>query len=90
MKFYAGLLKRSFVARTGVLVLCIVLAYLFSGIEVKAQFQPPCVDSTPFCPCLLANGDCFDIDTPIDSSVLLLLVFGLLIGFYKLHVRKLS
>jgi hypothetical protein len=90
MKFYASLTKRSLVARIGVLVICIVVAYLFTGVEAKAQFNPPCVDSTPFCPCVLEDGTCMDIDTPIDDSVLLLLISGLLIGFYKLHVRKLA
>jgi hypothetical protein len=89
MKFYECLSKRSLVARIGVLVICIVVTYLFAGIEAKAQFTPPCVDSTPFCPCVLEDGNCMDIDTPIDDSVLFLLLSGLLIGFYKLHVREL-
>ena len=90
MKSYGSLLKRSYVAKIGVLVICIVIAYLISGIEVKAQLQPPCVDSTPFCPCLLENGDCFDIDTPIDSQVFILVIAALSFGLYKLHLKKVN
>lgn len=88
MKFYRGFFKKSFV--TGALVICIMLGYLFTGIEVRAQFQPPCIDSTPFCPCVIEGGECFDIDTPIDNNVLMLLISGLLIGFYKLYSRKIT
>jgi hypothetical protein len=51
----------------------------------------PCQDSTPFCPCVLPNGDCFDIDTPIDDDLKLLILAGVLIGVYKLNsIRKLQ
>jgi len=90
MKSYAGLLKRSYVAKIGVLVICIVIIYFFIGVEVKAQYQPPCVDSTPFCPCLLENGDCFDIDTPIDSEVFILVIAAISLGLYKLHLKRVS
>ena len=45
----------------------------------------PCRDSTPICPCVLPNGDCFDIDTPIDDELKLLVGAGIILGFYKLR-----
>jgi hypothetical protein len=47
----------------------------------------PCRDSTPICPCVLPNGDCFDIDTPIDDELKLLVVAGIILGIYKLRKR---
>ena len=70
-----------------VVVFAFVL-YLFSGLDVKAQFQPPCVDSTPICPCIIANGDCFDIDTPIDDELIVLVAGGLALALFKLHALK--
>lgn len=71
--------------------------FIFSSINIKAQGNGgggfngggngkiPCRDSTPICPCVLPNGDCFDIDTPIDDGLKLLVVAGLILGFYKLR-----
>jgi len=51
----------------------------------------PCKDSTPTCPCVLANGDCFDIDTPIDDDLKILILAGALIGVIKLNsIRRLQ
>ena len=81
--FGNGILKHG---KIWFIVVGVLFAYLFTGIEVKAQFNPPCDGgSTPFCPCILANGDCFDIDTPIDSEVFILLFAGMLLGLYKLQ-----
>lgn len=77
-----GILKQG---KIWFIVIGVLFAYLFTGIDVKAQLQPPCVNSTPFCPCELENGDCFDIDTPIDNEVFILLFAGMLLGLYKLH-----
>lgn len=51
----------------------------------------PCRDSTPICPCVLPNGDCFDIDTPIDDDLKILILAGAIIGVIKLNsIRKLQ
>lgn len=90
MESYLSLLKRSSVAKVGVLIFCIAFAYLATGIEVKAQLQPPCVDSIPFCPCVLADGSCMDIDTPIDNEVYVLVIAALLFGLCKLHLKRVN
>lgn len=76
------------IAKIWFVAACALLAFLFFGLEVKAQLQPPCVDSTPLCPCILSNGDCMDIDTPIDNEVIILLLAGLSYAIYKLNFGK--
>ena len=72
----------------------ILMIVLLASSAVQAQFQGggnrniPCKDSTPTCPCVLPNGDCFDIDTPIDDHLKILIVGGILIGLYKLHSSR--
>jgi len=73
------------------LIGAILLFIIFACNDVKAQGNSgghrniTCVDSTPVCPCVLPNGSCFDIDTPLDNELKLLVLAGLLVGLYKLH-----
>lgn len=75
------------------LLILFFFIFFFSTTNVNAQFQGggnrniPCKDSTPTCPCVLPNGDCFDIDTPIDNELKILVIGGILIGLYRLHTN---
>ena len=76
-------------------ILCLTsFLIIFNNTVVMGQFQGggnrniPCKDSTPVCPCVLPNGDCFDIDTPIDDELKLLVIAGMLIGVYKLYSNR--
>lgn len=77
--------------QTSTLIGAISLVMIFDCNNVRAQGNSgghrhiPCVDSTPVCPCVLPNGSCFDIDTPLDNELKLLVLAGLLVGLYKLH-----
>jgi hypothetical protein len=90
MKYHILLANRTYLksAKIWLIALCALIAYLFTGIDVKAQLPFPCVDSTPFCPCLLADGNCMDIDTPIDNDLLVLLLVGVCFGVFRLRTSK--
>ncbi|MBC7745891.1 MAG: hypothetical protein H7096_12405 [Flavobacterium sp.] len=60
--------------------------FLYS-IDAIAQ---DCVGSTPSCPCVLANGDCFDIDLPLDSNLIYLILAALVLAYLKLRVVNIS
>lgn len=76
------------------IITMMVFCFFFKSVDAIAQFQGggnrniPCKDSTPTCPCVLPNGDCFDIDTPIDDEVKLLVFAGGLIGLYRLYSSR--
>ena len=55
--------------------------------DINAMAQE-CVDSTPFCACVLANGTCFDIDTPIDTHLVYLVIAAMVLGYFKLRSSR--